>query len=84
MRSVFLSWALIISPIIAWYVGAIWVGGTDYQVLAGSLLFGLPALLTVVGGIITRRGIGEIVLVAVVSSGLAGLGWVLTIAFLVP
>lgn len=81
-QSVYFIWALAICPAFAWLVTVVLVGDTDPEAVSWALLFGLPALLTIIGGLIARRPFGEIALAMFGSIVLAGVTWVITLIYI--
>lgn len=73
----YLAWVLLICPAIGFFVSVIWVGDTDPDIWSASLLFGLPAVLSVLAGVLGGQSAMAIGLGALGSSMIAGLAlWV--------
>jgi predicted PurR-regulated permease PerM len=78
-QSAYFVWALAVCPVLAWLVTVVLVGDTDPEALSWALLFGIPAFLTIVGGLIAQRPFEEIALATFGSMALAGVTWVITL-----
>lgn len=82
-RAAYLCWALIVCPLLAWWIGVGWLSeATDPAILGIGLYFGTPAVLSAVVGVAARRPTAEVIVATVAAVALAAVCVLVMLAWL--